>query len=121
MPTMNPVQHWHVTLTLSGEAWDEDAVRAALQRLLEERPFLQSCTYAPDIAEIRYWDQAETLQDAAAMALRLWGEHRRSAALPPWAVIGLEVVDRATMHRREAGGSGRSTVSSVGGLRPLPV
>ena len=100
---MDAVQHWHVTLTLSGEAWDEDAVRAALHRLLDERPFLQSCTYAPDTAEIRYWDQAETLQDAAAMALRLWGEHRRSAELPPWTVVGLEVVDRPTMHRREAG------------------
>jgi hypothetical protein len=118
---MSPVQHWHVTLTLSGEAWDPDVLRAALQRLLDERPFLQSCTYAPHTTEIRYWEQAETLQDAAAMALRLWGEHRRSAALPPWSVVGLEVVDRTTMRRREISGPGRSSVASVGEIRPLPV
>ena len=119
---MNTVQHWHVTLTLSGEAWDEHAVRAALTRLLDERPLLQSCTYASDTAEIRYWDQAETLQDAAAMALRLWGEHRRSAGLPAWALVGLEVVDQPTRHRRETTSPGRSTVASAGGeIRPLPV
>lgn len=121
MPTMDVVQHWYVTLTLSGEAWDADAVRAALYRLLDERPFLQSCTYASDTAEIRYWDQAETVQDAAAMALRLWGEHLRSADLPPWTVVGLEVVDRQTMHRRETSPPGRSTVTSTGEIRPLPV
>jgi hypothetical protein len=122
MPTMNAVEHWHVTLTLSGEAWDVAAVRDALTRLLEERPFLQSCTYAVDTAEVRYWEQAENLEDAAAMALRLWGEHRRSAALPPWVVVGLEVVDRATMHRRETIAPGRFTVAAAGGeIRPLPV
>jgi hypothetical protein len=119
--TMDAVQHWYVTLTLSGDMWDEDELRAALQRLLDERPFLQSCTYALDTAEIRYWDQAETLHDAAAMALRLWGEHLRSAGLPPWVVVGLEVVDRQTMHRRESVVPGRSTVTSVGELRPLQV
>ena len=121
MPTMDVVEHWLVTLTLSGEAWDEDAVRAALHRLLDEQPFLQSCNYTPDTVEVRYWEQAETLQDAAAMALRLWGEHRRSAGLPPWTVVGLEVVDRATMHRRDASQPGRPVVSTVGEVRPLRV
>ena len=120
MPTMDPVQHWHVTLTLSGEAWDEDAVRAALHRLLDEHPFLQSCTYAPDTVEMRYWDQAETLQDAAAMALRLWGEHRRSAGLPPWTVVGLEVVDRtddAPPGGRQPAAAAIATVGELGALR----
>jgi hypothetical protein len=44
------------------------------------------------------------VHDALAMALRLWGEHRRTAGLPTWNVVGLEVVDRATHRRR--GGSG---------------
>ena len=121
MPGMDDVEHWHVTLTLSGDAWPADDVHDALARLLEERPFVQSCTYTEDTAEIRYWDQAESLHDAAAMALRLWGEHRRSARLPAWVVVGLEVVDRRTLRRREASASGRSTVAAVGVVRPLPV
>ncbi len=121
MPTMEHVEHWLVTLTLSGEAWAEDAVRAALHRLLDEHPFLQSCTYARDKVEVRYWDQAETLQDAAAMALRLWGEHKRTAGLPPWSVVGLEVVDRTTMHRRETEQPSRAGIAKVGELRPLRV
>jgi hypothetical protein len=48
------------------------------------------------------------------MALRLWGEHRRTAGLPTWTVVGLEVVDRATHRRR--GGTG-ALVSP--GVRPF--
>lgn len=91
---------WHVTLTLAGEAHDPDRVRAALERLAYEHPFLLAGRYAADHAEVRYWEEARDVRDAAAIALRLWGEHRVSAALPPWELIGLEVVDRATYRKR---------------------
>ncbi len=42
------------------------------------------------------------------MALRLWPEHRVSAGLPDWSVVGIEVVDRATVeHRAEAQAASR--------------
>lgn len=116
---MDAVEHWYVTLTLAGEAWDEADVHAALGRLLEEHPFLESCTYAADTVEVRYWEQAETLHDALAMGLRLWGEYRRSAGLPPWQVTGCEVVDRRTFHRRTVPVAPRAVVGAVGELRRL--
>lgn len=90
--------HWHVTLTLAGAALPDDEVYAALERLSAERPFLLTCRYAADRAELRYWEEAESCEDACALALRLWGEHRASAQLPAWSVVGLEVVDRS-VHR----------------------
>ena len=69
-------------------------VRAALQRLNEQRPFLSALRFSADRAEISYWDEADTLVDAASLALRLWNEYRESANLPIWEVVGLEVVER---------------------------
>jgi hypothetical protein len=91
---------WHVTLTVVGDAVPTGEIRGALERLTHEQPFLLSARYAPDRAELRYWEEARDLEDAAALALRLWGEHRTSANLPLWRVVGLEVVDRATFQRR---------------------
>lgn len=91
---------WHVTVTLSGSAVSTDDLRPALDRLVHERPLLMSVRYATDRAELRYWDEAEDVDDAAALALRLWGDHRSSAGLPAWTVVGLEVLDRVTVHRR---------------------
>jgi hypothetical protein len=88
---------WHVTLTVVGDEVDPAEVRAALERLTHEQPFLLSARYAADRAELRYWEEARDLEDAAALALRLWGEHRRTAELPAWRVAGLEVVDRADL------------------------
>lgn len=109
---------WHVTLTVVGEPHEPEAVRAALERLTHERPFLLSARFAPDRAEIRYWEEAKVLEDAAALALRLWGEHRRTADLPPWRVAGLEVVDRATFQRR-AMDSPAPALVPAGGVRPF--
>ncbi|MBA3618588.1 MAG: hypothetical protein H0W56_03135 [Acidothermales bacterium] len=104
---------WHVTVTLSGSPLSSaEEVCAALQRLTQERPFLLSCRYATDRAELQYWEEARELEDAAALALRLWGEHRLTAALPPWHVVGLQVVDRQTYHLRTGRGTAR-------GLAPL--
>ncbi|MEO7979673.1 MAG: hypothetical protein ABI807_02040 [Sporichthyaceae bacterium] len=109
---------WHVTLTVVGEAVEAGDVRAALERLAHERPFLLSGRYAPDRAELRYWEEARDLEDAAALALRLWGEHRLTAGLPPWRVSGLEVVDRLTYQRR-ATESPAPVLVPAGGIRPF--
>jgi hypothetical protein len=94
-------QLWHVTLCVSGEPHPVEEVRAAMQRLSDERGFTLSGRYGTDLAELSYWDEAEDCGDAAAMALRLWGEHRRSSVLPAWSVCRLEVVSRAEHMRRE--------------------
>jgi len=109
---------WHVTLTLMGDVRDPSEVRAALERLAHERPFLLSARYAGDRAELRYWEEARDLEDAAALALRLWGEHRLTADLPPWRVTGLEVVDRATFQRRATDAPPPALVPA-GGVRPF--
>lgn len=109
---------WHVTLTVAGAPLDADEVRAALERLTQERPFLLSARYAVDRAEVRYWEEAGQLEDAAALALRLWGEHRLTADLPPWRVAGLEVVDRTTFQVRAIKRPVPALVPA-GGVRPF--
>lgn len=106
---------WHVTLTLGGAELASDDVLAALHRLADERPFLLSGRYARNRAEVRYWEEAADCQDAAALALRLWYEHRASADLPPWQVIGLEVVEEA-VHQARGTGNG---ISAVGAWHPF--
>jgi hypothetical protein len=109
---------WHVTVTLAGEPADREQVRLGLEQLVRERPFLESARYGDDRAELRYWDEAEDVDDAAAMALRLWADHRDSAGLPPWTVVGLEVLDRGTV--RERGARGLVAPALVlGDVRPL--
>ena len=97
---------WHVTLSVSGPRTPLAEVRRGLEQLAHDHPFLLTSRYATDHAEIRYWEEARDLHDAAAMALRLWGEHRSSAGLPPWETVGLEVIDRTTYHQRLAEGYG---------------
>jgi hypothetical protein len=109
---------WHVTLTVGGESVAADLIRDGLERLTHERPFLLSARYAPDRAEVRYWEEARDVDDAAALALRLWGEHRLTAGLPSWRVTGLEVVDRATFQRR-AMDSPAPALVPAGGVRPF--
>lgn len=91
---------WLVTLTVGGAATAAADVRAALERLVAEHPFLLSGRYATDCAEVRYWEEAETCGDACALALRLWGEHRTSARLPAWEVVALDVAERGVADRR---------------------
>ena len=92
---------WHVTLTVGGEPVPVAEIRAALERLAAEHPFLLDGRYADDRAEVRYWEEAEYLEDAAAMALRLWGEHRATApACRAGRCSGLEVLERETFHQR---------------------
>jgi len=105
---------WHVTLSVSGEEAPLKEVRRGLEQLAHDHPFLLTSRYANDHAEIRYWEEARDLHDAAAVALRLWGEHRQTAKLPPWEIVGLEVIDRETYHQRIAEGYGPLPATPVG-------
>lgn len=111
-----PERHWHVTVTVSGDEHAVDEVREAMRRLGDQHAFLHSMRYASDHAEIAYWEQAPEMLDAAAMALRVWSEHRASAGLPAWEVVGLEVLERETLQRRGHGERG----PVVGLHRPDP-
>ncbi len=91
---------WHITLTVAGQVVPEMVIRGALERLSEEHPFLLSGRYAADRAEVRYWEEATDVATALRIAVLLWDEHVVSAQLPPWRVVGVEVVDRETFHRR---------------------
>jgi hypothetical protein len=108
---------WHVVLSLAGKATPLAELRRGLEQLAHDHPFLLTGRYAEDHAEIRYWEQAPDLHDAAALALRLWGEHKASAQLPAWEIVGLEVVDRATYHKRIAEGFG-DPPAFLGGVHP---
>ncbi len=97
----NEARLWHVTVTVAGAPMEPLIVRAALQRLSALRPFMSSLRFGPDRAELVYWDEADSLVDAASLALRLWNEYRDDAALPSWEVVGLEVVERELRSSRE--------------------
>ncbi|MEU8529633.1 MULTISPECIES: hypothetical protein [Streptomyces] len=105
---------WHITLSVSGPEAPLKEVRRGLEQLAHDHPFLLTSRYANDHAEIRYWEEARDLHDAAAVALRLWGEHRQTAKLPPWEIVGLEVIDRETYHQRIAEGYGPPPAAPVG-------
>lgn len=111
---MQPSGMWHVSLIVGGDHHEPAEVLAALERLSHERPFLMSGRYDGDRAEVRYWEEAEDCGDACALALRLWGEHRQSAGLPAWRVIGLSVVCREEHQRRED-----VPLAAAGGWRPF--
>lgn len=110
---------WHVTLTVGGEQVDAADMRNGLERLSQERPFLLSARYSAVRAELRYWEEAVCLDDAAAMALRLWGEHRGSAGLPAWQVTGLEVVERDTFQWQAGQRTSQPALVPAGGIRPF--
>ncbi|CAL9444996.1 hypothetical protein SUDANB19_02323 [Streptomyces sp. enrichment culture] len=105
---------WHITLSVAGQEAPLSEVRRALEQLAHDHPFLLTSRYANDHAEIRYWEEARDLHDAAAVALRLWGEHRSTARLPPWEIVGLEVIGRRTYQQRVAEGYGPPPASPVG-------
>ena len=110
---MDPTRLWHVTLSLTGDRQPATDVRAALERLADERPFLLSGRYGEQRAEFSYWEEAPDCGDACALALRLWGEHRRTAELPAWSVCGLEVVSREEYMLRD-----QTHLAEPGTLRP---
>lgn len=91
---------WHVTLTVAGEPVPEPEIKVALEHLSHDHPFLLSGRYGRDRAEVRYWEESPDARHAVDLALTLWEEHKAECGLPDWAVVGLEVVDRDTFHRR---------------------
>ncbi len=97
------VRHWHVRLTLAGEPVEPMLVRGALRRLDEERPFLDSLKTNGTSAELQFWDEGETMLDVASLAMRLWNEHRKSANLPDWEVVGLEILEKGLREARRLG------------------
>ncbi|MBB5932994.1 hypothetical protein FHS42_000012 [Streptomyces zagrosensis] len=105
---------WHITLSVSGPAVALSDLRRGLEQLAYDHPFLLTSRYANDHAEIRYWEEARDLHDAAALALRLWGEHRSTAKLPPWEIVGLEVINRETYRHRITEGYGPAPATPVG-------
>jgi hypothetical protein len=109
---------WFITITVSGRRMDAEEVRRSLERLGEEQPFLVSASYASSRAEIKYWDESVDVEGAVAQALRLWRDHESSAGLPPWTVVGLEVVDRDTARRRWDTDT-NLTVFGLGEIRPM--
>ncbi|MDQ3591373.1 MAG: hypothetical protein M3386_00505 [Actinomycetota bacterium] len=106
---------WHVTVTVAGAAQNAEAVREAMLRLADERPFLHALRYGTDRAEIRYWEEAFDMLDAASLALRVWNEHRHSAGLPCWEVVGLEVLERDAFNRRTD-----DRAPAIGAHQPTP-
>jgi hypothetical protein len=111
------IRLWHVTVTVAGDAVEPLIVRNALRRLSDQRPFLHSLKYAGGRAEVQYWEEAETLLDASSLALRVWNEHRDSAGLPRWEVVGLEVLERQVYLSR---GMEYATVLDLHEVTPLP-
>ncbi|MCW2784458.1 MAG: hypothetical protein JWP74_975 [Marmoricola sp.] len=94
---------WHVTLTVAGEPVEPMLVRGALTRLREERPFIDTLEYTGSGAELQFWDEGDAMLDVASLALRLWAEHRVSAGLPSWEIVGLEVVEKSVRDSRLVG------------------
>ena len=112
-------QMWHVTLTVAGGPIPTGDIKSGLERLAHERPFLLTGRYAADRAEVRYWEEASCLQDAAALALRLWGEHRETAGLPGWEIVGLEIVEREVYQQRGIDGETDAGLAPAGTVRPF--
>lgn len=108
---------WHVTLTVGGAEVEPLIVRNALRRLSHQRPFLHSLRYAGSRAEIQYWEEAQDLVDAGSLALRVWNEHRETAGLPRWEVIGLEVLERQLFLSR---GLEQAAMVDLQDVTPLP-
>ena len=114
-------QMWHVTLTVAGTELDTEEVKAALERLADRHQFLLSARYASERAELQYWDESSDVRSAAARALVLWNDYSEIAALPPWEVVGLEVVDHPTFQARGFSSvGGAAMVSPVGPVSVKP-
>ncbi len=110
---------WLVTITLCGEPQDTEMVRVGLEKLQLERPFLHSVRFDSTSAELQYWEEAEGMLDAASLAMRVWNEHRESCGLPPWELVGLEVLERDLSQRRAHASA--PTAMGLPGAKPRPL
>ena len=89
MSTEQTGRLWHVTLTVAGDPVEPLLLRAALSRLRDERPFIDTVEFTGSSASLDYWDEGSGMLDVASLALRLWFEHRDSAGLPSWEIVGV--------------------------------
>lgn len=103
---------WHVTVTMAGDPVEPLLVRSAINRLRDERPFIDSVQFSGSGAELQFWDEGESMIDVASLALRMWTEHRASAGLPHWEIVGLEIVEKSVRDARST-----TRVESVPRLR----
>ena len=116
---------WHVVITAAGPALPTEGVREALVRLADSHQFILSARYAADRAEVRYWDESGHVRDIAARAFSVWSDYSEIAGLPPWEVVGLEVIERDAFHARLGGRPGRragdldSPGLESGGVQPF--
>jgi hypothetical protein len=110
---------WHVTLTVAGNAVSAESIKSALERLSDEHPFLLAGRFSTERAEVRYWEQADNADTAVSLALHLWNEHVDSAGLPAWSVVGVEVIDRETFHRRGQWVAERPGLMAAGRVVPF--
>ena len=113
-----PGTMWHVSITVNGDPVPTHGLKIGLANLDFAHPFGLSARYAEDLVELRYWDEGSDCSTVSAAGLRLWDEHRASAGLPAWAIVGLEVLDRPTFRRRWPKGSDAGQLLSPG-IRPL--
>ena len=114
-----PTHMWHVTLTVEGPPVEAAEIKGALERLSHEHPFLLDGRYSEGRAEVRYWDEAVDAAAALDLAAKLWSEHRISAGLPDWAVVGVEVLARQTFHRRVRAAHGQPGLVAAGRIVPF--
>ncbi len=110
----NDTQMWHVVLTVAGTPVSSDTIQRGLENLAHDHPFLLSGRFASDRAEIRYWEEADSVSTVIELAMHLWSDHQETSGLPSWRVVGVEVVDRETFHRR-----GTAGLVSAGGIGPF--
>ncbi|MGB2838197.1 MAG: hypothetical protein WBC76_00040 [Actinomycetes bacterium] len=124
-PESSQRRMWHVVITTAGHALPVDKVRESLERLADRHQFLLSARYAADRAEVRYWDESAHVRDIAARSFSVWTEYSEIAALPPWEVVGLEVIERDAFHARLGGRPGRragdpdASGLASGGIHPF--
>ena len=96
-------RHWHVTLTLAGDPVEPLIVRAPCSGSASSTSSWTPCSSTGDSAEIQFWDEGETMLDVASLAMRVWNEHRESANLPAWEVVGLEVLEKTVRESPDLG------------------